>query len=462
MEHPQLYINSNEDTKKIIIQFGTAVFQLLNLNCLTMDEVIARFKSINNNDIDELYQVKIKNLEKTVATLKKDLNSSYETHKNELEGMRDHVKGIYINEINELREQKAMINDKNEKEIEDRINLYRMGANGKIEMADRIAEEKEKRIIALQDENANLTKYINGFIGERSLKDTEKGKYAEDVIKDIFSDCLPFDDEACWKTTARGAGSGDCIIIFSKAYHNLRLMVEMKMKGSITPEDHEQFESHYIDDFNNDKVDLAMMISYDYKNISNQGCCLVHKYRKDNDKVIYFALDKTGTPQEKKEIIIHELHRICKEYIYNKGVVSIPLENNYVCQVEERLKDFKNREISIIKIIKNSKNQLKDFEKEKQTLEKSRNQLLKQLYDDGTIYKINHIYLNENESQLKQMFFHKIKKQMKDKNIVIPPPNKSGKRKPMWRDKLKEELCIDIEPYEKKWWDKFKVDEIMD
>jgi hypothetical protein len=239
-------------------------------------------------------------------------------------------------------------------------------------------------------------------------------------------------------------------------------MVEMKMKGSITPEDHEQFESHYIDDFNNDKVDLAMMISYDYKNISNQGCCLVHKYRKDNDKVIYFSLDRTGTPQEKKEIIIHELHRICKEYIYNKGVVSIPLENNYVCQVEERLKDFKNREISIIKIIKNSKNQIKDFEKEKQTLEKSRNQLLKQLYDDGTIYKINHIYLNENESQLKQMFFYKIKKQMKDKNIVIPPPNKSGKRKPMWRDKLKEELCIDIEPYEKKWWDKFKVDEIMD
>ena len=160
MEHPQIYTNSNEDTKKIIIQFGSAVFQLLNLNCLTMDEVIARFKSINNNDIDELYQVKIKNLEKTVATLKKDLNSSYETHKNELEGMRDHVKGIYINEINELREQKAMINDKNEKEIEDRINLYRMGANGKIEMADRIAEEKEKRIIALQDENANLTKRI--------------------------------------------------------------------------------------------------------------------------------------------------------------------------------------------------------------------------------------------------------------------------------------------------------------
>ena len=106
-------------------------------------------------------------------------------------------------------------------------------------------------------------------------------------------------------------------------------MVEMKMKGSITPEDHEQFESHYIDDFNNDKVDLAMMISYNHKNISNQGCCLVHKYSKNNDKVIYFALDKTGTPQEKKEIIIHELHRICKEYIYNKDIETIPLENNF-------------------------------------------------------------------------------------------------------------------------------------
>ena len=146
MEHPQIYINSNEDTKKIIIQFGSAVFQLLNLNCLTMDEVIARFKSINKNDIDELYQGKIKNLEKTVNTLKKDLNSSYETHKNELEGMRRHVKGIYMDEINELREQKAMINDKNEKEIENRINLYRMDTNGQIELAKGLSEEKEKRI----------------------------------------------------------------------------------------------------------------------------------------------------------------------------------------------------------------------------------------------------------------------------------------------------------------------------
>ncbi len=377
METPQVYSNGSEDIKKIIIQFGSAVFNLLNLNCLTVNEIIARFKSINNNDIDELYQEKIKNLEKSISGLKKDLNLSYESHKNELETVKNQVKERYINEINELNQQKAVNNEKNEKEIENRINLYRMGTDGKVEMANKLSEEKEKTIITLRDENKVLKNMIDEFMGERSLKDTEKGKYAEDVIKDIFSDCLPFDDEACWKTTARGAGSGDCIIIFSKAYHNLRLMVEMKMKGSITPEDHEQFESHYIDDFNNDKVDLAMMISYDYKNISNQGCCLVHKYRKDNDKVIYFALDKTGTPQEKKEIIIHELHRICKEYIYNKGIVSIPLENNYVCQVEERLKDFKNHEISIIKVIKDSKNQIKDFEKNKQILEKRWNQSFK-------------------------------------------------------------------------------------
>ena len=461
METPQVYSNGSEDIKKIIIQFGSAVFNLLNLNCLTMDEIIARFKSINNNDIDELYQEKIKNLEKSISGLKKDLNLSYESHKNELEIVKNQVKERYINEINELNQQKAVNNEKNEKEIENRINLYRMGADGKIEMANKLSEEKEKTIITLRDENKVLKDMIDEFMGERSLKDTEKGKYAEDVIKDIFSDCLPFDDEACWKTTARGAGSGDCIIIFSKAYNNLRLMVEMKMKGSITPEDHEQFESHYIDDFNNDKVDLAMMISYNHKNISNQGCCLVHKYSKNNDKVIYFALDRKRTPQEKKEIIIDELHRICKEYIYNKDIETIPLENNYVCQVEERLKDFKNHEISIIKVIKESKNQIKDFEKNKQILEKSRNQLLKQLYDDGTISKINPIYLDQNENQLKQMFFHKIKKQMKDKNLIIPPPNKSGKRKP-WRDKLKKELCIDIEPYEKKWWDKIKVEEIIE
>ena len=60
METPQVYSNGSEDIKKIIIQFGSAVFNLLNLNCLTMDEIIARFKSINNNDIDELYQEKIK------------------------------------------------------------------------------------------------------------------------------------------------------------------------------------------------------------------------------------------------------------------------------------------------------------------------------------------------------------------------------------------------------------------
>ena len=238
-------------------------------------------------------------------------------------------------------------------------------------------------------------------------------------------------------------------------------MIEMKFKTAISPKDHEQFRTHYTDDFKNEKIDLAMMISYDHKYISGHGDCRIHKYDKNDKKVIYFALDKGRTPKEKEEKIINGLEEICEEYIHNnKDIETENTSNNYVIQVEERLKDFKNHEILINKLIKASKNQVKESEENKHNLERNRNILIHELYKDGTIDKINPTLLDENIDQLKTEFFNNIKEVMKKKDVSLIQPNKSGKRN-KWKDTLKKDLEIPIKPYEKKMWDKMKPDDLI-
>ena len=56
MQHPSIYSNSSDEIKTIIINFGSAVFQYLNLNKMTDEEVIMKYNTINNNDIRETYE----------------------------------------------------------------------------------------------------------------------------------------------------------------------------------------------------------------------------------------------------------------------------------------------------------------------------------------------------------------------------------------------------------------------
>ena len=63
--------------------------------------------------------------------------------------------------------------------------------------------------------------------------------------------------------------------------------------------------------------------------------------------------------------------------------------------------------------------------------------------------------MDQNEGQLKEMFFTMIKQKMKDKNVNLIPQNQKGKRL-KWKEILKKDLGINLEPYEKKWWDKMK------
>jgi len=465
MEYPRVFTKSSKVTQKYIINIGSAMFVQLGLDKMSDEEVLMKFNSINQNGFDEVYQEKIDKLEDNVKELKKEKKLSDKDHQDELKEKRAQLDEDHKEEIQDMKEQLRLHKQEKDEEIKQRVKdgvyVCEQNLNDKIEMIKKhheiVNEQKDGTIQHLENENKTKDNIINEVLGEQMLKGTEKGPHAENVIKRIMESCLPFDEPAAWLPTNRTAGSGDCIITFSQKYKHLRLMIEVKMKGVITQEDHRQFVQHYTDDFNNDKIDLAMMISYDHGNISGPGpgCCLVPKYSEINSKVIYFGLEKKTIPQHKKEIIIKGLHKICEEYNDNKNVVTSPVNNNYVDQVEERFKDFKNSEILINKVIKNSKNQIKEFEGNKQILEKNRNKLLKQLYDNEMISKIHPEYINQNEGQLKEIFFNKIKQKMKDKNVSLTPQNQKGKRL-KWKEILKKDLEINLQPYEKKWWDKMK------
>ena len=470
MELSRVYMKSTKEIQDIIINLGSAMFVQLGLDKMRDEEVIMKFNSINQNGFDEVYQEKIDKLEDNVKELKKEKKSSDKDHQDELKEKRAQLNESHKEEIQGMKEQLNLQKQEKDEEIKrgvkDRVDIYEQCHNDKIAMIEKLHkvtdEKNDEKILYLKEEIKKQDNILNEFLEERMLKDTEKGQHAEDVLKNILTRCLPFDTKAIHIPTERILGSGDCIINFSQKYNNLRLMIEMKFKTAITPKDHEQFRTHYTDDFKNEKIDLAMMISYDHKYITGHDCCLVHKYDKNNKKVIYFALDKGRTPKEKEEKIINGLEEICEEYIHNnnKDIETENTSNNYVIQVEERLKDLKNHEILINKVIKTSKNQVKEAEENKLNLEKTRNILIHELYKDGTIDKINPTLRDENIDQLKIEFFNDIKQLMKNKNVSLIQPNKSGKRN-KWKDTLKKDLEIHIKPYEKKLWDKMKPDNLI-
>jgi hypothetical protein len=488
-------------------QIGLFEYKRLELSNLSDEESIMKINSMTNEKAIEFYQEKLKQHETTTNNYKEEIERVNELHKDELEETKrghvhtrnEHKKELRkLHEIHrhELEEKENEVNESNkkernilaekirviaqEKEKEYKITLkneldthkeihteHVQRLNEKINMKDEhhnvLVLQRDEKISDLKVQNKSLEdKYndtqctVKEFIGERMLKDTEKGDHAENVITEIVSRGLHFDDKAKHIETAHTAGSGDCIIVFSQKYNNLRLMVEMKFRKTIPQKELKQFTDHYTDDFHNDKIDLAILISYDQKNITDHGCCLVHQYDKHNKKVIYFALDTSRSGKEKEEKIINELHEICEEFMRNKDAEILPINDNYICQIEERLRDFKKRETLVKELIKDTTKSLKTLEEEKCSIEKSKNTLLKQLYNDKTIDKINQSLLDENIDQLKKMFFERVRKLMKEKNVSLLP----GKRT-KWKETLEKELCIEMTSYEKKWWVKIKQTDLV-
>ena len=193
------------------------------------------------------------------------------------------------------------IKNKESENIENRLNEN----NNFHKMEKHYLNEKlstlEKENMTLKEENFTLKdekeKLYEKFVDKKDFTNpTEQGDYAEKILDDIINEGLPYDDKVYIEDTSGYGGSGDRIITFS---NGCRIMVEVKNKNPVKKSDIDEFEKHYSKDFEEDKVDYALFLSYRTTQIP-QKCKAIIPESPDNDKVIYYGMDDSDNKEEKK------------------------------------------------------------------------------------------------------------------------------------------------------------------
>jgi hypothetical protein len=313
---PEIYRDSNETIRHAIITLGSGCYLKL-FKGLSETEVINKLTGTGENPMLELYETKVAQLDKVNGSLKKELNDNYDNNLKSLEAEGVKINLTYKNEIDNLNNEIIIL----KKGSEEKANVLLLSQNEKHEaelqrMKDNIdsirdkhsleVKCKEEKITTLCTENENKQKTIDEFIGRRQFKNnTEQGNYGEKIIDEIVEKGLPCDKKADCIDSSKVGGSGDRIIKFDNGKN---LMVEVKLKGTITKEDREQFETHYQKDFEEKKCDAALFLSLMSEQIPTIGDSPILHYK---DSVGYYGLREDFTMSEKKiriERCIHEMY----------------------------------------------------------------------------------------------------------------------------------------------------------
>tara|TARA_B100001094_G_C18138495_1_gene776524 strand:- start:273 stop:1616 length:1344 start_codon:yes stop_codon:yes gene_type:complete len=410
----ELYESSSNEIQEIIQILGGYSFTHLKKNNRMNDNDLIELFSKDDN-LADIYNDK---LDKLQISNDEAIENIEEKHKSEL---RNHIE---MNDLKEKEYQKQINTIKDEtkgsmvKEIDDlkkinnlKLEKMQMEVN---QLEDQIKEYKEKERLTeiIEDKFVDKVKFKNP---------TEQGNYAENMLNDIVdSHELPFDDKAKIENTADTGGSGDRIISFSNGF---RLMIEVKNKDTIKPTDINQFEEHYIKDFNENKSDVALFLSYRTPNITGKHACnaITSRYFND-DKVVYFGLNDNTSKVEKREKIKEELHSIYRRYVENKETNSI---NN--CDIyNDQLMLLKENRDYLTKLISQNKNDLDMNNKKLSVIEKKWNDIHQYILVNNI--NVDHCLLDN--KLFKKIFLTRICNWMKENSIKFEEKEKK------WRDRL--------------------------
>ena len=334
-----LFKNSSKDIQDIIISLGTNVFKKLRFDTLSDEAIKQEFSKYNDNsNIKEI-------LEKSFENEKNVYISNEKRFKRQIESLQESI-NVLQNKINKSYEGNDSIIQKEKEKLQEIFSIKE--------------EAKNKEIESLKKE-INLQNMLEEkFLEKKDFShSTAQGDYVEEMFDQIVNKGLPYDDKATITDTSNIGGSGDRLILFSS---RLRLLVEVKNKGSIQKDDILDFQRHYTKDFEENKIDKALFFSFRTPQIPGISKALCPTYR-NNDKVIYYGLEDTSTIDEKKARIascieeiyrrhLHETENDVKEDLCNpSNIYELYLEN------------LKNNELSIT-------NKLKINEKDKEELQK--------------------------------------------------------------------------------------------
>ena len=406
MEQPPIFCNSNKDVQSIIIYLGSGIYTHICGNH-TSDEILHNLKS--NQKIEKLKKIiselKESQIQERLSTNQKillDRQMNKETHEKEIE----------------------MLKKFHEKDLE-QVNK----------------SMKEKDEIIKRDQL-----YMDTFIGQRSFKNTkEQGDHAEKWLQSLVNKGFPFDNKSTFEDTSGIYGSGDLIIYLPK--YNIRIMVEVKNKTAIDEDDLEQFKEHYQKDFQENKIDLCILLSFNCKNIRGYGCCTAYKRDKQDKRVIYYSFSNSSSLSEKEDKLIDTLEEICEKYQESNNVPEIKQQETMKQIIERTFKNIKSAEVYLQQEEKMKQKSLDVTKQRKTQIMNDKHTFLKELWEQGNLELLEKQFIQGDETFFKTLIIQKIKKEMEFKQVELCPMRKNGQR-PGWQKKLIEDLQLSLEGYE--------------
>lgn len=317
------------DIQKIIVNLGLNVFNHIGMDKLSPAEIILKF-SEKNGTMNEIYDSQIEEI-------KKRMKEENETHRQELL----QVKERYMKQEEVLKEKHEIylekLYNKNQGEKHDINQQIKNQVFEKTNLLEELYQEKlkhsEKEISMLHQQMSTYQLLEMKLCDKTSFENpTEQGDYAEKILDDIVNEGLPYDDKATIKDTSDTGGSGDRIITFGNGF---RLMIEAKNKDTIKKSDMDEFESHYMKDFKENKIDCALFYSYRQPQIPSKCKAIVLKYDNQTPNVCYYGLHSELTPIEKKEKVKQVIHEIYETY-------SMKMKTKEVIESRENYNDIYN------------------------------------------------------------------------------------------------------------------------
>jgi len=186
-------------------------------------------------------------------------------------------------------------------------------------------------------------------------------------------------------------------------------MVEVKNKDPVKKTDVDEFERHYTMDFKEEKVDLALFLSYRTPQIPQKCKAIIPSYH-ENNRVIYFGLDDSLDKEQKKLKIKNCLEEIFQLFEKNKKRSKIETESdeNKINIYNILLKELRDNLSHTDKSIKETSANIETLRQRRITIVKQMNELFrliqsqninvdKSLLDDK-------LYRNEIIERIKEWF----------------------------------------------------------
>ena len=421
MDIPQLYLDSNESIKNIIINLGTTAFYKL-FSDESNDNIIAKW-SQNDKNIQEMF-------EKEISFLKKRMDDNFKQHQLELAENSKNISQIKQNEINELETKIIILKKEHENTVEEKVNSEKKIVNEKLISQSKLFQSELSKLQLIIDnlnknneqlkkDNIDKQNALDTWVGKRKFNNnTEQGNVGEKIIDEIVNEGLPFDKKAIVEDSSQVGGSGDRIIKYDTGDN---CMVEVKKKGVITKEDIEQFISHVKKDFEENKCQMSLFVSLETQQIPKIGNSpLLHC----ENNIGYLGIHSEYTDEEKKLRITLALQEMYERFMKKEEKIEIENDSSvYEDLLEMKIAKKEECENYVKKYTKKLEKSEKDYTFSKQELNNFYKKIIKNKININEKYIDEKMYIDDLIERIKNYNFTEQLKKQTFKKIIIKEMN---------------------------------------